>query len=55
MPEPVHVETVIIGGGQAGLVVGRHLARRVRPFLILPELPGLGPPVSLTAGPLRAT
>jgi putative flavoprotein involved in K+ transport len=35
MPEPVHVETVIIGGGQAGLAVGRHLARRGRPFLIL--------------------
>jgi putative flavoprotein involved in K+ transport len=33
--EPEHVETVIIGGGQAGLAVGRHLARRGRPFLIL--------------------
>jgi cation diffusion facilitator CzcD-associated flavoprotein CzcO len=28
------VETVIIGGGQAGLAVGSHLARRERPFLI---------------------
>ena len=30
-----HVETVIIGGGQAGLAVGYHLARRGRPFVIL--------------------
>jgi putative flavoprotein involved in K+ transport len=37
MPEhkPEHIETVIIGGGQAGLSVGHHLARRGRPFLIL--------------------
>jgi len=28
-------ETVIIGGGQAGLSVGYHLARRGRPFVIL--------------------
>jgi putative flavoprotein involved in K+ transport len=33
--EPEHIETVIIGGGQAGLSVGHHLARRERPFLIL--------------------
>jgi putative flavoprotein involved in K+ transport len=33
--EPEHLETVIIGGGQAGLSVGYHLARRGRPFLIL--------------------
>jgi putative flavoprotein involved in K+ transport len=33
--EPEHIETVIIGGGQAGLAVGHHLARRGRPFLIL--------------------
>jgi putative flavoprotein involved in K+ transport len=30
-------ETVIIGGGQAGLAVGYHLARRGRPFVILDE------------------
>ena len=32
---PERVETIIIGGGQAGLSVGYHLARRGRPFLIL--------------------
>ena len=37
MPEraPEHIETVIIGGGQAGLSVGYHLMRRDRPFVIL--------------------
>jgi putative flavoprotein involved in K+ transport len=30
-----HVETVIIGGGQAGLATGYHLARRGLPFVIL--------------------
>jgi cation diffusion facilitator CzcD-associated flavoprotein CzcO len=29
------LEAVIIGGGQAGLAVGHHLARRDRPFVIL--------------------
>lgn len=30
-----HVETAIIGGGQAGLSVGYHLAKNERPFVIL--------------------
>src|SRR5207249_661790 len=30
-----HVETVVIGGGQAGLAVGYHLKRRNQPFVIL--------------------
>jgi putative flavoprotein involved in K+ transport len=33
--KPEHLETVVIGGGQAGLAVGHHLARRGRQFLIL--------------------
>jgi putative flavoprotein involved in K+ transport len=37
-PEPNeigHIETVIIGAGQAGLATGYHLQRRGRPFVIL--------------------
>ncbi len=30
-----HIQTLIIGGGQAGLAAGHHLARRGLPFLIL--------------------
>jgi putative flavoprotein involved in K+ transport len=30
-----HVETVVVGAGQAGLSVGHHLAKRGRPFVIL--------------------
>lgn len=30
-----HIETVIIGAGQAGLATGYHLQRRQRPFVIL--------------------
>jgi len=33
--DPEHAETVIIGGGQAGLTAGYHLAKRGRPFIIL--------------------
>lgn len=35
VPGPERVETIIIGGGQAGLSVGYHLAQHGRPFLIL--------------------
>ncbi|MFG2332001.1 flavin-containing monooxygenase [Streptomyces sp. NPDC048604] len=30
-----HIETVVIGAGQAGLSTGYHLARRGRPFVVL--------------------
>ena len=30
-----HIETLIVGGGQAGLATGYHLARRGLPFVIL--------------------
>jgi putative flavoprotein involved in K+ transport len=33
--DPERFETVIVGGGQAGLAVGYHLARRGRQFVIL--------------------
>ncbi|HEX5436674.1 MAG TPA: NAD(P)/FAD-dependent oxidoreductase [Gemmatimonadaceae bacterium] len=33
--DPEHVETVVIGGGQAGLSVGYHLRRRNKQFVIL--------------------
>jgi len=33
--EPERVETVVVGGGQAGLSVGYHLAQRGLPFVIL--------------------
>src|SRR5437764_6771555 len=33
--EPERIETIVIGGGQAGLSVGYHLARRGLPFLII--------------------
>lgn len=35
MSEPERIQTVVIGGGQAGLSVGYHLARRGVPFVIL--------------------
>jgi putative flavoprotein involved in K+ transport len=34
---PERIETVIFGGGQAGLATGYHLAQRDRPFVILDE------------------
>jgi putative flavoprotein involved in K+ transport len=34
-PTAEHVETVVLGGGQAGLAVGYHLAQRDLPFMIL--------------------
>jgi putative flavoprotein involved in K+ transport len=37
-----HVETMIIGGGQAGLSVGYHLARLDRPFVILDAADRIG-------------
>ena len=30
-----HMQTIVVGGGQAGLAVGYHLARRGLPFVIL--------------------
>src|SRR5207247_9289291 len=35
-------ETVIVGGGQAGLSVGYHLAKRGRPFVILDAYERIG-------------
>lgn len=35
-------ETVIIGGGQAGLTTGYHLLKRNRPFVILDAFPRVG-------------
>jgi putative flavoprotein involved in K+ transport len=37
-----YVETLVIGGGQAGLAVGHELKRRGRPFLILDAHPRVG-------------
>jgi putative flavoprotein involved in K+ transport len=37
-----YVETVVIGGGQAGLAVGHELARRGRSFVILDAHPRVG-------------
>jgi putative flavoprotein involved in K+ transport len=35
MPNTPYVETVVVGGGQAGLAVGYYLRRQNRPFVIL--------------------
>lgn len=41
--EPVEsVETIVIGGGQAGLAVGHELQKRGRPFIILDAHPTVG-------------
>ena len=37
-----HVETIVVGGGQAGLAVGYHLRRRGLPFVILDQNPRVG-------------
>ena len=37
-----HIDTVVIGAGQAGLAVGYHLARRGRPFVILESADRVG-------------
>ncbi len=39
-----HVETLVIGGGQAGLSLGYHLKRRGLPFLILESHARIGEP-----------
>src|ERR671936_3095887 len=35
MRQTERVQTVVVGGGQTGLSVGYHLARRALPFVIL--------------------
>jgi putative flavoprotein involved in K+ transport len=40
--DPERIQTVVIGGGQAGLSVGYHLARRGLPFVILDANPRIG-------------
>ena len=42
MGKPERIQTVVIGGGQAGLSVGYHLARRGLPFVILEANPRIG-------------
>ncbi|MHB8879380.1 MAG: NAD(P)-binding protein, partial [Myxococcaceae bacterium] len=37
-----HWDTIIIGGGQAGLALGFYLARRGREFVILDAQPRVG-------------
>jgi putative flavoprotein involved in K+ transport len=41
-PSSEYVETVVIGGGQAGLAVGHELAKRGRRFVILDAHPRVG-------------
>ena len=43
MPKRIeHIETVVIGGGQAGLTVGHHLSRQNRAFVILDAAARIG-------------
>lgn len=39
---PEHVETLIVGGGQAGLVTGYHMKRLGREFVMLDAFPRVG-------------
>jgi putative flavoprotein involved in K+ transport len=42
--DPERIETVVVGGGQAGLATGYHLARLGRPFVILDAGARVGDP-----------
>ena len=42
--KPERIQTVVIGGGQAGLSVGYHLARRQLPFVVLNAHERIGDP-----------
>ena len=41
-PHTEHIDTVVVGGGQAGLAVGHHLARRGRSHVILESADRIG-------------
>ena len=41
-PHTDHIDTVVVGGGQAGLAVGYHLARQGRPHVILEAADRIG-------------
>jgi len=41
-PLPEEIDTVVVGGGQAGLAAGYHLARLGVPFVILDSQPRIG-------------
>ena len=43
-PETEYFETVIVGGGQAGLAVGYHLTKRGHPYVILDANERIGDP-----------
>ena len=42
MTRVLRYDTIVIGGGQAGLAVGHHLAKRDIDFVILEGAPRLG-------------